>query len=76
MSIKIRGSRAYLLMTVVKQNRVEDEQGVRFEIVMHDPQADRDELILRSPWKGVLTEFTVGRVCDIEIERPPKGTRS
>lgn len=75
MAIKIRGTRAYLLMTVVAQHRLEDDHGVRFEIVMRDPATDRDELIIRSPWKGVLTEFSVGRVCDIEIERPTKGTR-
>ena len=76
MAIKIRGSRAYLLMTVVEQYRLEDEHGVRYEIVMRDPAADRDELILRSPWPGVLAEFKVGRICDIEIERYAKGTRS
>jgi len=75
MAIKIRGSRAYLLMTVVKQNRIEDDQGVRFEIVMRDQLSDGDELVLRSPWKGVLAEFSVGRVCDVEIERCTKGTR-
>jgi len=62
-------------MTVVAQHRLEEEGGVRYEIVMRDPAADRDELILRSPWKGVLTEFKVGRICDIEIERSTRGNR-
>ncbi len=68
--IRVRGSRAYILLRVVEHRTTRSTAtGTTFEVVLRDTGGDADEVIVRSPWVGLFDEFPIGRVVDGTLEK-------